>query len=736
MGKELSRTKLRTLESIASSTFTLASCTTGREDNLIMAAMDDPDPDYRSLSRPPPSDPDIQATLSDFLTYTEHFPAHLVRASSLIHEQRTKAERMVKQVHDDTTAYSLLPTLKANRPDPIKLRRDISRALEEAEAASRMSLAEAIRLDEECKREARRLDVVTKKLKAQPKPPSRDPTPEQQALTSPNLKRDRGTGTRGDETRPERQLKRVHDKAVSKIRGRKVMVPGEVIPPPDPNAPFETMSNWTSPRGSPGLLEVPGPIGKFTSPRPRSRTPKPPRQQSQAAGDDKNAKPRIPRGPGHLGTNAHSAVAGISTSNALLALHEPPADAANGSKWLPWMKLTEWEMAKLRKRMKKNAIWVPSQTMVRRELKNLGRGMAGKEAARAQAEISGERFVDEPNEADPTKVVISGEETDQMNSMLGPQIYEEDDDDDAELINRGMRLNEAKKLKRLRMKEEAAIQEQLAREQGVQLPLDGSNTSTASPDHKKRKRETTPAADPSTHETDTHKQGPILKRLKIAAPSQPSVQKVPLAPAGASVATTRNSRRAATPPATKRPTITLKVGKAVSEEPPSRRASTRRNSNASLPSTSMSSTNAAASPDASTAITKSGRRSRRPVPGVITSKDDESAKVGVSRRKAAPNRKRATSAKKDSLAPNDPQIAAEALDEYIDPNEPRYCICGDVSWGTMVGCDADDCKQEWFHLECVNLSEEPKRLTKWYCPECRKKLKLGVNTNGLVGRNM
>lgn len=706
-----------------------------------MAALDDPDPDYRSLSRPPPTDPDIQATLSEFLAYTEHFPSHLTRASSLIYEQRTKAERMIKRVHDDTTAYSLLPTLKHDRPDPVKLRREISRALEEAMAASRMSVAESIRMDEECQREANRLDIVTVKLKAQPKPPSRDPTPEQQALTSPNLKRDRGLGAHDGP--PEKQLKRVHDKAASKIRGRKVMVPGEVIPPPDPNAPIDTMSDWTSARNSPALLEVPSGENRATGgARQRSRTPKAMKHaQTAGAYEDKNAKPRVPRAPGQQGTNAHSAVAGISTSNALLALHEPPADAANGSKWLPWMKLTEWEMAKLRKRMKKNAIWVPSQTMVRRELKNLGRGMAGKEAARARAEAAGERFVDEPNEADPTKVIISGEDTDQMNAMLGPQIYAEDDDEDAELINRGMRLNEAKKLKRLRMKEEAAIQDQIAREQGLEVPAEGSKLSTASPEQKKRKREATPVAGPSTHETDAHRPGPTLKKLKIAAPSQPTTQKVPLAPAGVSAspkpATTRNSRRAATPPATKKgPTITLKVGKAVSEEPPTKRASTRRSSNASLPSTSMSSTNAPTSPDATTAITKSGRRSRRPAPGVITSQGDESAKVGISRRKAAPNRKRAGANKKDSLAPNDAQVAVEAPEEYIDPNEPRYCICGDVSWGTMVGCDADDCKQEWFHLECVNLTEEPKRLTKWYCPDCRKKLKLGTNTNGLVGRNV
>lgn len=27
---------------------------------------------------------------------------------------------------------------------------------------------------------------------------------------------------------------------------------------------------------------------------------------------------------------------------------------------------------------------------------------------------------------------------------------------------------------------------------------------------------------------------------------------------------------------------------------------------------------------------------------------------------------------------------------YTDPNEPRYCICDDVSYGDMVGCDNED----------------------------------------------
>ncbi|XP_076801115.1 inhibitor of growth protein 3-like isoform X2 [Clavelina lepadiformis] len=56
-----------------------------------------------------------------------------------------------------------------------------------------------------------------------------------------------------------------------------------------------------------------------------------------------------------------------------------------------------------------------------------------------------------------------------------------------------------------------------------------------------------------------------------------------------------------------------------------------------------------------------------------------------------------------------------------DPNEPRYCICNQVSYGEMVGCDNDKCPIEWFHYGCVELSEAPKG--KWYCPQCTQAMK-------------
>jgi inhibitor of growth protein 4 len=53
----------------------------------------------------------------------------------------------------------------------------------------------------------------------------------------------------------------------------------------------------------------------------------------------------------------------------------------------------------------------------------------------------------------------------------------------------------------------------------------------------------------------------------------------------------------------------------------------------------------------------------------------------------------------------------------IDPFEPKYCICNQVSFGRMIACDNPQCQIEWFHFACVKLEEEPKG--KWFCEKCR-----------------
>lgn len=68
-------------------------------------------------------------------------------------------------------------------------------------------------------------------------------------------------------------------------------------------------------------------------------------------------------------------------------------------------------------------------------------------------------------------------------------------------------------------------------------------------------------------------------------------------------------------------------------------------------------------------------------------------------------------------------VAAAARDETpppeeaIDPDEPTYCLCDQISFGEMILCDNDLCPIEWFHFSCVSLMSKPKG--KWFCPNCR-----------------
>nr|XP_023915425.1 PHD finger protein ING2 [Quercus suber] len=69
--------------------------------------------------------------------------------------------------------------------------------------------------------------------------------------------------------------------------------------------------------------------------------------------------------------------------------------------------------------------------------------------------------------------------------------------------------------------------------------------------------------------------------------------------------------------------------------------------------------------------------------------------------------------KKEFAAPMD-------VEQPIDPNEPTYCVCHQVSFGDMIACDNENCQGgEWFHYSCVGLTPETRFKGKWYCPTCR-----------------
>ncbi|KAK1174846.1 inhibitor of growth protein 2-like [Acipenser oxyrinchus oxyrinchus] len=82
-----------------------------------------------------------------------------------------------------------------------------------------------------------------------------------------------------------------------------------------------------------------------------------------------------------------------------------------------------------------------------------------------------------------------------------------------------------------------------------------------------------------------------------------------------------------------------------------------------------------------------------------------------------PKEKKSKSAKKKKRTKAKQEREVSPVEFAIDPNEPTYCLCNQVSYGEMIGCDNEQCPIEWFHFSCVGLTYKPKG--KWYCPKCR-----------------
>jgi len=105
--------------------------------------------------------------------------------------------------------------------------------------------------------------------------------------------------------------------------------------------------------------------------------------------------------------------------------------------------------------------------------------------------------------------------------------------------------------------------------------------------------------------------------------------------------------------------------------------------------------------------------------GAAGSEDEETPKAGAGRKK----KNKQEDAPLSSVLPALSSMvhASETLDMPVDPNEPTYCLCHQVSYGEMIACDRLDCPIEWFHFACVNLTTKPKG--KWFCPRCQQDVK-------------
>lgn len=65
------------------------------------------------------------------------------------------------------------------------------------------------------------------------------------------------------------------------------------------------------------------------------------------------------------------------------------------------------------------------------------------------------------------------------------------------------------------------------------------------------------------------------------------------------------------------------------------------------------------------------------------------------------------------------------LKKRQEPIVERYCFCNRESYGEMIACDNPNCPYEWFHYDCIGMTQPPKG--KWYCsPNCKKQASFEV----------
>ncbi|KAK8900685.1 hypothetical protein QC760_010675 [Botrytis cinerea] len=417
-----------------------------------------------------PMDPDAQATITDFLDFTEYLPSDLVRSLALISDLDEKYVNASSSLNDLTKTYGHLPDLPADtKPDPVSLRKDISTSLTDALGARTLAFAEASHLVENVERHYKRAQNILAKLQtmAENYPESRETSPVPQKPNSPVANRVPGklllrTGN------PDGRMR------VRKRRAPIITVPGEVMAPYELDYDsYDSCSDDSESDAGPPTPRRQTPARSISvNPKIKLKV-KPPKKEKVPKA------PRTPRPPGVMGTNVHSAVAGISTSNALAKLQPPPPDAKAGTEDAPWLQLTAWELAKLRKRMKKNAVWSPSDTMIARELKQLGRGIEAYRTAKSKADAAGQPFEQSvPPQLTGKTVIAEGAISAEA---LGTE--------EIQLSNRGMKLNEAKKLKREAAAKELAKLAAEEAEESVRKMTEAA--STKQPASKKRKREST-----------------------------------------------------------------------------------------------------------------------------------------------------------------------------------------------------------------------------------------------------
>lgn len=670
-------------------------------------------------------DPDAQAAVTDFLDYTEYLPSDLLRSLTLIRGLDDKYETHAYAMNDLTKLYGALPTLEPTiRPDPQNLRLQIATNLDQALNARESAYAEANRLLEVADRHQNRLKSIISKLKAIPKPPSRDPTPQPPTSAQKRSRAGRKLETGMSTTRLTLNPPRGNTVAaaiLNRPRGRRVTVPGEVMPPFDPDEAIASteVSDWESPPPSP-----PRPILKL-------KQPKPPKEKLEMV----EKPPRAPR--------EHATYRKPTP---------PPEDAELGSKHRPWTHLTEYEMYKLRKRMKKNHNWEPSPIMIRRELEQRGRGWDNYYKAKAEAQASGRKFSDiddrpttkpekvetaaapavvatpdskpkPPKKPEPKKekkvdpardrAALAAQEAELAARRLG-DIGSAFKNLFSPLSNALASLNRSASSPTANINATGRKSEKPSKKRKIEEVVVSPSPSSEPDLQKKKQKVAAPKPSPlaASSEPPQPSAGTIkIPALKLNVATQSSVESEISTPASATRAASaaRSSiapkTEESTPPASTRPASRRSTAapdetiEAVNFSPapaaelvptpaPVTTRSSRRASTTPAP-TGVQTPTTETSPKA--LPTAASRRSKREMPGmVLQSSQDGGAAVSVSKRKNKPGKQTKSHKATTSTSSPEVRVDVDGRAEIVDPDEERYCVCGDVSYGEMICCELEE----------------------------------------------
>ncbi|POS80085.1 PHD-finger domain-containing protein [Diaporthe helianthi] len=475
------------------------------------------------------ADPDAQATVTDFLEFTEHLPADVMRSLTLIGTLDQQHSRASLKLHELARQWGQLPGLAPEeKPQPIQLRAEISEELNRVMTSRVYSHAEAVRMAENVNRHVNRLTLIHAKLRNMlEKYPADDVQRSPIAARSP-------FATRGAKRQPAGAEKG------RRPRGPRITVPGDVLAPYDVG--YDTNSDESESSSEEDEEEelavsrrTPAVGGGSQKQRGGRKMP----EKMTKTPKSKNQKALQAQSGGAANTPA-----GLPSRSAPLV--PPPENAVIGSEDAPWLQLTQWELSKLRKRMKKNSSWVPSETMIHKELKTLGRGYDGWATAKKQAEDEGRHF--ETSLPQPIIDDATGSEHLPMGAVtLDSAIAAED----RNLTNRGHELNKAKKIKKDRMSDIAAKEAEesvrrfalMARNfqvsfQQPQSSEQATNKASSRRQQKKRKRDSVTEADaekpdtPSLKRSKTETPVPIPPHINMPRSQQTSVPPPQLTPGG------------------------------------------------------------------------------------------------------------------------------------------------------------------------------------------------------------